>query len=54
MRRLFRDEYEQQKEAVIGIYRARKDVEDELNRLIEHNDHRNRELGEKRLILPSG
>ena len=48
MRRLFREEYEQQKKTCIGLDKARREVNEELDRLLAENDQRNRDLAAAR------
>jgi hypothetical protein len=48
MRRVFREEYEQQKKECIGLDRVQKEVDEELDRLLAENDKRNEELAKQR------
>ena len=49
MRRVFREEYEQQQKECIGLDRVQKEVDEELDRLLAENDKRNEELAKQRL-----
>jgi hypothetical protein len=48
MRRLFREEYEQQKGAGIGLDLAERELGVELDQLIAENERRNRDLAAQR------